>query len=63
MTVDEEEVQGDSKEPSVTVASVERQWQVSEHPFLKADGKVLRDNEGKGDVVQLKGTNVGGYLF
>lgn len=32
-------------------------------PFLKADGKVLRNASGTGDVVQLKGTNVGGYLL
>ncbi|MCR5255285.1 MAG: cellulase family glycosylhydrolase [Acetatifactor sp.] len=30
--------------------------------FLKANGKVLRKNYGTGDVVQLKGTNAGGYL-
>ncbi|MCR5255966.1 MAG: glycoside hydrolase family 5 protein [Acetatifactor sp.] len=34
-----------------------------ENPFLKADGKVLRNNSGEGDVIQLKGTNVGGYLL
>ncbi len=35
----------------------------AEDPFLKADGKVLRDGSGTGNVVQLKGTNAGGYLF
>jgi hypothetical protein len=29
--------------------------------FLKADGKVLRDHAGKGDVVTLRGTNIGGW--
>lgn len=29
--------------------------------FLKADGKVLKNNFGKGEVVTLKGTNVGGW--
>lgn len=29
--------------------------------FLKADGKVLRDNYGKGEIVTLRGTNVGGW--
>lgn len=29
--------------------------------FLKADGKVLRNNEGKGDIVTLIGTNIGGW--
>lgn len=32
-----------------------------EQRFLKADGKVLRDNYGKGEVVTLRGTNVGGW--
>lgn len=31
-------------------------------PFLKVDGKVMRNNFGSGQVVQLKGTNVGGWL-
>lgn len=34
-----------------------------ENPFLKADGKVLKDNYGTGNIVQLKGTNVGGYML
>jgi len=29
--------------------------------FLKADGKVLRNNYGTGDIVTLRGTNVGGW--
>lgn len=29
--------------------------------FLKADGKVLRNRFGQGDVVTLKGTNIGGW--
>ncbi|MDF2540604.1 MAG: glycoside hydrolase [Herbinix sp.] len=29
--------------------------------FLKADGKVLRNGSGQGDVVTLRGTNVGGW--
>ena len=31
-------------------------------PFLKTDGKVIRNNYGGGEVVQLKGTNIGGWL-
>ncbi len=31
-------------------------------PFLKTDGKVLRNNHGSGEVVTLKGTNAGGWL-
>ena len=34
-----------------------------DNPLLKADGKVLRNEAGTGDIVQLKGTNAGGYLF
>lgn len=29
--------------------------------FLKADGKILRNNMGQGDVVTLRGTNIGGW--
>lgn len=31
-------------------------------PFLKVDGEVIRNNYGGGDIVQLKGTNIGGWL-
>lgn len=31
-------------------------------PYLKTDGTVLRDNYGSGKIVQLKGTNAGGWL-
>lgn len=31
--------------------------------FLKTSGQVLKNNSGTGDVVQLKGTNLGGYLL
>ncbi|WP_405770740.1 discoidin domain-containing protein [Streptomyces sp. NBC_00080] len=30
--------------------------------FLKADGKYLRNNSGSGDMVTLRGTNLGGWL-
>lgn len=30
--------------------------------FLKTDGTVIRNNYGAGDIVQLKGTNIGGWL-
>lgn len=30
--------------------------------FLKTDGKVIRNNYGAGEKIQLKGTNVGGWL-
>ena len=42
---------------------MERDLTISEKPFLKAVGKNLRDDHGNGDLVQLKGTNVGGYLL
>ena len=31
-------------------------------PFLKTDGSVIRNNYGGGEIVQLKGTNIGGWL-
>ncbi|KRG16385.1 hypothetical protein ACA30_01400 [Virgibacillus soli] len=31
-------------------------------PFLKVDGKILRNNFGSGDQVTLRGTNAGGWL-
>lgn len=46
-----------SDEPTAEAVTAET------NPFLKADGKILRNNSGTGDVVQLKGTNVGGYLL
>ncbi|MCR5331276.1 MAG: glycoside hydrolase family 5 protein [Lachnospiraceae bacterium] len=42
---------------------MERSLTISDKPFLKAAGKVLRDDYGNGALVQLKGTNVGGYLL
>ncbi len=36
---------------------------ITSSDFLKANGKNLRNNYGSGDVVQLKGTNAGGYLI
>ncbi|MCR5755129.1 MAG: cellulase family glycosylhydrolase, partial [Acetatifactor sp.] len=35
---------------------------ISGSDFLKASGKVLRNNYGNGNVVNLRGTNAGGYL-
>ena len=31
--------------------------------FIKADGKNLRTNYGQGDIINLRGTNAGGYLL
>ena len=36
---------------------------IGEADFLKAVGKNLRANSGEGDVVNLRGTNAGGYLL
>ncbi|WP_310605599.1 chitobiase/beta-hexosaminidase C-terminal domain-containing protein [Anaerosporobacter sp.] len=36
--------------------------QVTISNFLQADGKVIRNNYGKGDEVVLRGTNAGGWL-
>lgn len=35
----------------------------SEKDFLKTDGKLIRNNYGKGDIVSLKGINLGGWLL
>lgn len=48
---------------SPQVSDIKREEKEVENPMLKADGKVLRDNGGKGDIVQLKGVNAGGYLL
>lgn len=45
--------------PSTTVQAT----QITSTSFLKANGKVLRNNSGTGDVVQLRGTNAGGYML
>lgn len=44
------------------VVSNEYTITTQESPFLRVDGKVMRNNYGAGEVVQLKGTNVGGWL-
>ena len=36
---------------------------LTQKDFLKADGKNLRNNSGTGDIINLRGTNAGGYLF
>ncbi len=36
---------------------------LTEDDFLKANGKNLRNQSGEGEIVQLKGTNAGGYLI
>ncbi|MCI9337347.1 MAG: glycoside hydrolase family 5 protein [Lachnospiraceae bacterium] len=51
--LEEEEMEGYEK----------REYKTAENPMLRADGKVLRDNAGQGEVVQLRGTNAGGYLL
>ena len=35
---------------------------ITEEDFLKAAGREVRANSGKGEVVQLKGSNAGGFL-
>lgn len=41
----------------------EREYKIAENPMLRAVGKELRDDAGQGQVVQLRGTNAGGYLL
>lgn len=48
---------------SPQVSDIKREEKEVENPMLKADGKVLRDDGGNGDIVQLKGVNAGGYLL
>lgn len=48
---------------SPQVSDIKREEKIVENPFLKAEGKVLKDNSGKGELVQLKGINAGGYLL
>ncbi|MBJ6362661.1 cellulase family glycosylhydrolase [Paenibacillus sp. GCM10012307] len=35
----------------------------SQNDFLKANGTVIRNNFGNGDIVNLRGTNLGGWLL
>ena len=35
---------------------------ITDDDFLKADGKNLKNKSGTGDVVNLRGTNAGGYF-
>ncbi len=46
----------------VSGLSLKAEAAISSSDFLKANGKVLRNNYGNGDVVYLRGTNAGGYL-
>ncbi len=45
-----------------TVGAMPASAAIGPDDFLKADGPVLRDNYGTGDVVSLRGTNLGGWL-
>lgn len=36
---------------------------ITNQSFLKANGKVLKNNYGNGDTVYLRGTNAGGYML
>ncbi|MBD5457057.1 MAG: hypothetical protein HDR27_00625, partial [Lachnospiraceae bacterium] len=51
-----EEAVPDPDMQSLEPAYTEREYKEVENPLLKADGKVLRDNAGEGDIVQLRGT-------
>ena len=37
--------------------------QIGGSAFIKADGKNLRTDYGQGDIINLRGTNAGGYLL
>lgn len=49
---------GKSTEVAVNKYKIEKEASA----FLKVDGKNLRNNYGSGDIVALRGTNVGGWL-
>ena len=44
------------------VAAPTAQADLGASDFLKANGKFLRNNSGNGDIVTLRGTNLGGWL-
>lgn len=50
----------DHKDDMVVVSEKDT---ITEKDFLKADGKNLKNQSGQGDVVNLRGTNAGGYLL
>ncbi|BCK01129.1 cellulase family glycosylhydrolase [Anaerocolumna chitinilytica] len=45
------------------VITVTKREPISEDDFLKAKDKNLRNKSGEGEVVNLRGTNIGGWLF
>lgn len=56
-TVSQNKIMLTSLEPVVSENAL------TEDDFLKADGKNLRNQSGTGDIVNLRGTNAGGYLL
>lgn len=49
------------KEENINAEEAQQNQAELPNNFLKADGKVLRDHAGVGDVVTLRGTNIGGW--
>ncbi len=45
------------------IAETEAPEQAQTLSFIKADGKNLRTQSGQGDIINLRGTNAGGYLL
>lgn len=48
---------------TISIGCAPRAETITEKSFLKAVGKDLRDDYGKGKAVMLRGTNAGGYLL
>mgnify|MGYP001271758249 CR=1 FL=1 len=44
-----------------SIPNVQERQETLDKRFLKADGKVIKDKAGLGEIVQLRGTNVGGW--
>jgi len=49
--------------PGLHVMATEAPQEQGSSPFIKADGKNLRTDYGQGDIINLRGTNAGGYLL
>ena len=55
-------VDGESQSASSPGAAEGERRPLTQEDFLKADGQVLRNRAGEGEIVDLRGTNLGGWL-
>lgn len=49
--------------PGIPAMATEGDGMQGSSAFIKADGKNLRTDYGRGDIINLRGTNAGGYLL